>query len=96
MCQEIRHKTIEIHNLCIEAHKKYTKKTTLSNLDIAHEQLRSLWYTFWKLGYFAYKDNRKGKNIDPMKRYLVISTIVDQIGQMIGGWIRADKARMEK
>lgn len=93
LCREIRDKTYEIHNYVVEAHKRYHKKTTLTNLDIAHEQLRSLWHTFWKLGYFSAKDGIKLKQRSPLDRYNAISVLINEIGAMIGGWIKADKEK---
>lgn len=96
LCREIRDKTYEVHNYVIEGHKKFQKKTTLGNLDIAHEQLRSLWHTFWKLGYFSSKDGEKLKQKSPLQRYNAISMLINEIGAMIGGWIKADREKNSK
>lgn len=40
LAQQIRDKAYECYGLIVEAQKRYHKKTTLTSLDIAHEQLR--------------------------------------------------------
>lgn len=93
---EIRRAAYDIYALIIECQKRYHKKTTLSLLDIRHEQLRMLVRLSNELGYFKFKD---GKNTDNQaqaeKRYLTISLRIDDLGKMIGGWIAADNAKRE-
>ena len=40
LCQQIRNAAYDVYGLIVEAQKRYHKKTTLSSLDIRHEQLR--------------------------------------------------------
>ena len=71
---------------------RYHKKTTLTQLDVGHEQLRMLLYLAYELGYFAH---HKGKSAPPNvgeRRWMVISNAVDEIGRMIGGWIKKEQA----
>ena len=42
LTQQIRLAFIDVFNLVTEAQKRYHKKTTLTQLDIRHEQLRML------------------------------------------------------
>jgi four helix bundle protein len=91
LCNQIRNTAYDVYNLITEGQKRYYKKTTLSALDIAHETLRMQVYLANELGYFSFKD---GKSCGPAKatqRYLVISKQVDELGRMIGGWIKKIK-----
>lgn len=96
LAQTIRVKAYELYGYVVESQKRYQKKTSLTNADIAHEQLRMFLRLAHELGYFAFKD---GAKIDegPLKtaahRYLAISRMVDELGRMIGGWIAADKSK---
>jgi hypothetical protein len=80
----------EVYALIVEAQKRYHKKTTLTNLDVRHEQLRMLVNLSHALGYFEFKDGAKAEET-PLKlaahRHLAISRLVDELGRMIGGWI---------
>ena len=55
LCQRIRNLEDEIFGLLIEARKRYWNKTSLTKLDVAHEQLRGYWRLFYELGYFDYR-----------------------------------------
>lgn len=98
LSQAIRNKAYEVYGFVIESQKRYQKKTSLTNLDICHEQLRMLLRLAFELGYFAFKDGAK-TGTDSEKtaahRYLVISRLVDELGRMIGGWIAAEKHRIQ-
>jgi len=89
---EIRRAAYEMYGMIVECQKRYHKKTTLTGLDIRHEQLRMLIRLAGELGYFGYRDgatdNDKGRG---EHRYLVLSALVDELGRMIGGWIVADR-----
>lgn len=61
---------------CIEAEKKYTKKTTLQEMDISVAKLRA----FIRLSF-----NLKFINLH---QYDVWSDKVVEIGKMLGGWIK--------
>ena len=96
LSQTIRCKAYELYGYVVESQKRYQKKTSLTNADIAHEQLRMFIRLAHELGYFAFKD---GATIDhghaktATHRYLAISRTVDELGRMIGGWIAADKSK---
>lgn len=94
LANRIRDNVYEIFDLITEGNKKYFKKTTLTNLDIAHEKLRMQIFLAYELGYFAYKDSRKTDKIPEIlgqHRYISISKQVDELGRMIGGWIKSIK-----
>jgi four helix bundle protein len=91
---EIRRAAYEVYSFIVEAQKRYQKKTSLTNLDIRHEQLRMLVRLAYELGYFEFKEGSKAEK-SPVAlgehRYLALSRLVDELGRMIGGWIVADR-----
>ncbi len=89
LANRIRNTAYEVYDLITEAQKRYTKKTTLTNLDIAHERLRMQVYLAYELGYFRFKDGRKGDDAEQLERhrYTTLGEMVDELGRMIGGWI---------
>lgn len=99
LSQVIRNKAYEVYGFVVESQKRYQKRTSLGNADIAHEQLRMFLRLAFELGYFSFKDGAKVDK-DHIKtathRYLVISRLVDELGRMIGGWIAADKAKEQR
>lgn len=62
---------------CIEAQKKYYKKTTLQDMDVAVMKLRAYLRLSHQLGFL------------PMKKYEIWSGKVVEIGKMLGGWLKA-------
>ncbi|EGW50108.1 hypothetical protein HMPREF1022_02930 [Desulfovibrio sp. 6_1_46AFAA] len=80
LAAEIRAALTEIKRLLIRAAKRYYKKTTLEDLDIEIELLRSLVREAVKLQY-----------ID-MKRYEVWSAKIGEIGKMLGAWLKNVRA----
>lgn len=89
LCNLIRTTAYELYNLIIEGQKKYYKKTTLTNLDIVHEKLRMQVNLAFELGYFNFKDGKKISN--DFERYAKINILIDELGKMIGGWIKKIK-----
>ena len=91
LCQQIRNTAYDIYNIITECQKRYHKKTSFTNLDIKHEQLRMFLKLAYELGYYKYKDG-KGKHGDKeaFRRYKAISCLVNEIGAMIGGWIKSE------
>lgn len=87
---EIRRAAYEMYGFMVEAQKRYHKKTTLTNLDVRHEQLRMLIRLANSLGYFEFKAGKIAEK-SPVRqgehRYLALSRLVDELGKMIGGWI---------
>jgi hypothetical protein len=77
LCAQIRGTLTEIIKLTVRAGKKYYKKTTLENLDIEIEYLRSLIRKVHRLKYIN------------TKRYEVWIRHVNEIGKMAGGWIKS-------
>ena len=95
LANQIRRTAYGVYDLISEGQKRYIKKTTLTNLDIAHEQLRMQLFLANELGYFGFSDGKtaaKGREDLEGHRYLTISLMVDELGRMIGGWIQKIKA----
>lgn len=97
LAQEIRRAAYAMYGYIVEAQKRYHKKTALSNLDVAHEQLRMLVNLAYALGYFAFKDGARTDRPEATAehRHLAISRLIDEMGKMIGGWIVATRAVQE-
>lgn len=95
LAQEMRRTAYEIYALITECRKRYHKKTSLTNLDIKHEQLRMFIQLAFELGYFQFKDNKrtdKSPERQAQHRLNSISVIIDELGAMIGGWMRSVRA----
>jgi hypothetical protein len=75
LAAEIRATLARIIKLTVRVAKKYYKKTTLQDLDVEIEYLRSLVRKSHRLKYIN------------AHRYRVWSFHVDEIGRMVGGWI---------
>lgn len=86
LANRIRNTSYEVYDLISEAQKRYYKKTTLTDLDIAHERLRMQLFLANELGYFSNVSMDTAEH-----RYLTISRYVDELGKMIGGWIQKIK-----
>jgi len=95
LSQQIRNSAYAVYGFIIEAQKRYQKKTSLTNADITHEQMRMFIRLAFELGYFKFKDGAMdgGTEKTATRRYLTISKMVDEIGRMIGGWIAADRIK---
>lgn len=90
LTQQIRLAFIDVFNLVTEAQKRYHKKTTLTQLDIRHEQLRMLVNLAHELNLFNFSSGRSDSNLPGAKRFLTISRQIDEIGRMIGGWLNKE------
>ena len=88
LAQRIRNNAYEIYDLIVEGEKRYFKKTSLTELDIAHERLRLELFLAYELDYFGYKDGVTDSKATSAHRYQTISKMVDELGKMIGGWIK--------
>lgn len=86
----IRNTAYEMYDLISAAQKRYYKKTSLTELDIVHERLRMQIYLAYELGYLNYKDGKHAGNLEA-NRVRAIGGLVDELGKMIGGWIKKIK-----
>ena len=68
-----------IMRLTITANKKYTKKTTLQELDVEIASLKIYLRIAYDLKYL------------PPKKYEVWTGMLVEIGKMVGGWIRSQR-----
>lgn len=94
LCNLIRNTAYNLYNLITEAQKRYHKKTTLTNMDITHEQLRMQIRLAYELGYFHFKNGKIDENSpdeQAFHRLTVLQTFIDEIGRMIGGWINFEQ-----
>lgn len=90
---QIKNLELEIYELSIEVIKRFHKKTTLTNLDIKHQVLRGLWHLYYELGYLNFKDGfHDGTNYEN-HRFEIINRMIDEIGSMIGGLIKEERAK---
>lgn len=76
---QIRNCMYGILGICVEANHKYYKKTTLTELDIEVDKLRS----YLRL---SASPDLKYLSVD---KYGVWAAKVDEIGRMLGGWIKS-------
>ena len=76
---DIKHSMDILLERCIEAQKKYYKKTTLQDMEVM--KLRAYIRLSHQLGFL------------PTKKYEIWSGRVVEIGKMLGGWIKAVNAK---
>ena len=96
---QIRNAAYDVYGFVIEAQKRYHKKTTLTNLDVRHEQLRMLVRLAFELGYFEFNNGTMSEDAPDklaVRRYTAISTMIDEMGRMIGGWLNSELDREAK
>ncbi|TGZ35382.1 hypothetical protein EQ875_01663 [Photobacterium damselae subsp. damselae] len=79
MAAEIRQSMLKILRLIITASKRYHKKTTLQDLDIEIAMLRNAVLLSFQLKY-----------ID-IKKYEHWQRQINEIGNMLGGWLKNQK-----
>jgi hypothetical protein len=94
LCHSIRSDAYQVFDLMVEGQKRYYKKTSLSDLDVSLERLRMKLMLSYELGYFNFKHKGECVSNTPVageKRYGALSVLVDEIGSIVGGWIKAVK-----
>jgi hypothetical protein len=79
LAAQIRQTLAELIHHAIRCGKKFHKKTSLQDMDIEVEYLRSLIRKSHVLGYIN------------IHRYEVWISHVNEIGKMVGGWMKAAK-----
>lgn len=77
LSQEIRSTMWALLRLIVICNRRYHKKTTMQDLDAELDLLRSQLRLATDLGYL------------PFRKYEVWSRHADEIGRMIGGWLRS-------
>lgn len=89
LCLQIRQAGYDVYGLLVECQKKYHNKTSLTKLDIRHEQFRMFINLAFELGYYDFQHCSRGRSdAEVLRRYTAISVLIDELGAMIGGWIR--------
>jgi hypothetical protein len=81
---EIRAALWQIVRLVIVCHKRYHKKTSLLELDVEVELLRSLVRVAKDLGYLDFK------------KYEHWARLNDEIGRMLGGWVKGHETPLDE
>ena len=77
----------------VECQKRYHNKTSLTKLDVQHEQLRVFVNLAFELGYFSFEHHKRARSeSEALRRYTAVSVLVNELGAMIGGWIRSLRA----
>ena len=90
LCLQIRNTVYDVLAGIVECQKRYHNKTSLTRLDVQHEQLRTFINLSFEMGYFNYHHNKSTRcNSDALRRYTAVSILVNELGAMIGGWIRS-------
>lgn len=80
LASEIRTCMYDILGICVEANHKHFKKTTLTEMDIEVDKLRS---------YLRLSVSPDLKYL-PVDKYGTWAAKVDEIGRMLGGWIKSE------
>lgn len=87
--QQIKNLIWTLYLNVVKASKKFHKKSILYDIDITHEQLRCAWQLYYELGYLNFKDGKHNNDLNyGDHRFEVINRQVDEIGCMIGAWIK--------
>lgn len=68
----------DLLEIAITTGKRLHKKTTLTEMNVKHEVLRQLVNVAFELQYIDTKKHR------------TVSLIIDEVGKMLGGWIRKE------
>ena len=96
LCNDTRTSAYELLKIVVIIEKKYNKKTHLTDLDIACSMLKHQLKLGYDLGYFNFKDGKRDESkVEAVRKYKVIAEMVNEIGKMIGGWIKANDSRIE-
>ena len=77
LATDIKHSMNILLERCVEAQKKYYKKTTLQDMDVEVMKLRAYLRLSHQLGFL------------PMKKYEIWSDKLVEIGKMLGGWLKS-------
>lgn len=81
LATDIKHCMDIMLERCIEAQKKYYKKSTLQEFDVETTKLKAYLRLSFNLGFL------------PPKKYELWSERVVEIGKMLGGWLKTVNGR---
>ena len=86
LCQEIRQCVYGVLAGIVECQKRYHNKTSLTKLDVQHEQLRVFINLAFELGYFSYEHHKRARSeAEALRRYTAVRILVNELGAMVGG-----------
>ena len=91
-CKHLILLTWQLHDLIVECNFKKFKKTSLRDLDITLEKLRSMWSLYYDLGLLDFKDGKHDNRHYQDHRKGYIETLLNEIGCMVGAWKKAYNA----
>lgn len=95
LCQEVRQLMYGVYGLLVECEKRYHNKTSLTKLDVQHEQLRAMVGLAFELGYYHYRHHKQEHtDAEALKRFTSASVLINELGAMIGGWIKSLKVSL--
>ncbi len=77
LAAEMKKSMIQLLSLIIACNKKYYKKTTMQELDVELDTLRSFIRLSMTLKFL------------PFKKYEVWSGFLNELGKMVGGWFKS-------
>lgn len=90
LCQEIRQSVYGVFGGLVECQKRYHNKTSLTKLDVQHEQLRAFINLAFEMGYFSFEHHKRARSdAESLRRFTAVSVLLNELGAMIGGWIRS-------
>jgi hypothetical protein len=90
LCQEIRQTMYGVLAGIVECQKRYHNKTSLTKLDVQHEQLRCFVNLAFEMEYFSFEHHKRARSEqEALRRYTAVSILINELGAMIGGWIRS-------
>ncbi len=90
LCQQLRNTAYGVLAGLVECQKKYHNKTSLQKLDVTHEQFRVFLNLAFEMGYFEFEHHKRSRShAEALRRYTALSVLVNEIGAMLGGWIRS-------
>lgn len=93
LSQQLRNCAYGVLAGLVECQKKYHNKTSLTKLDVQHEQLRAFLNLAFEMGYFEFEHHKRARSAtEALRRYTSLSIIVNELGAMLGGWIRSLRA----
>ena len=95
LCNRIRNTAYGLYDLITETQKRYHKKTTLTSMDIMHEQIRMQIRLAYELDYFQFKNGKEAQHFPQQQaihRLSAIESLINEIGKMIGGWIAFERS----
>lgn len=93
LAQQIRNCVYGVLAGIVECQKRYHNKTSLTKLDVQHEQLRTFVNLAFEIGYFEFEHHKRTRGAaEALRRYTAVSVLINELGAMIGGWIRSLRA----